>query len=274
MDLSVLDLKASESNSNRQSFDSELSVLSSRNSTPTSESSEAYGSSGAFKIIKPQEDPLKKIRSYLNKITDRSFDKITEEILRINLLEESSDPTDTKNQELILPVVKTFLSNICVFERNEETMNVYVKLFCKMKNKWSGIQGDLLMQIMMIELKKFFQQYAKDSIESEESKNDKKRNSCFKLCRFISLLYNEEAIPFTLVAAILNTFRKPNKLYLEVFCKIYSDCQKKLYNEPTFKEKVFPIFTEFLQTSSKCSDLEPMHRFMCQNILDETKTLK
>lgn len=274
MDLSVLDLKASESNSNRQSFDSELSVLSSRNSTPTSESSEAYGSSGAFKIIKPQDDPLKKIRSYLNKITDRSFDKITEEILRINLLEESSDPTDTKNQELILPVVKTFLSNICVFERNEETMNVYVKLFCKMKNKWSGIQGDLLMQIMMIELKKFFQQYAKDSIESEESKNDKKRNSCFKLCRFISLLYNEEAIPFTLVAAILNTFRKPNKLYLEVFCKIYSDCQKKLYNEPTFKEKVFPIFTEFLQTSSKCSDLEPMHRFMCQNILDETKTLK
>jgi hypothetical protein len=238
------------------------SFASSKSSTPTSECSVTFE---GFKI---SEDPLKKIRSYLNKITERTFDKISEEILRINLLDSTDD---SKNLDIMLPVVKTFLSNICVFERNEEAMNVYVKLFDKMKNKWSGVQGEVLMQVMMKELKNFFQNYAKSN---ETEIDEKKRNSCFKLCKFISLLYIEGSVDFTLMVAILNTFRKIDKFHLEVFCKIYNDCQKKLYSETIFKEKVFPTFNDFLQTSSKSTSLEPMHRFMCQNILDDTAKLK
>jgi len=253
---------------------------SSKSSTPTSESSGAFETTKSFKL----DDPLKKIRSYLNKITERTFDKISEEILRISLLDPTDEVIETKHQEIISPVVKTFLSNICVFERNEEAMNVYVKLFCKLKDKWSGIQGMVLMQVMMNELKNFFLSYSKEALEASASASssvsasasidDKKRNSCFKLCKFISLLYNEKTIPINLVVAILNAFRKPNKLHLEVFCKLYSDCQVKLYSEPMFKEKVLPTFLEFLQTSSKSTSLEPMHKFMCQNILDESKNLK
>jgi hypothetical protein len=234
-----------------------VSPLTSESNTPVEE-----------KVITFTQSPLKKMKSNLNKITERSFPKISDEILQIvlldNPLEDECLPSDKEN---MLPVIQTFISNVCVLERNDEAMNVYVKVFCKLKDKWIGRQGRVLMEMMMTELSKFFKEY---SSLTEESIDDKKRNSCFKLCKFVSLLYMEGAVGLRLVLAILQAFYNPNKMTLEVFCKLFAACRVKLLNDSTFRtSSLFDKYKNFLETSSKSPTLEPMYKFMCQDILDK-----
>jgi hypothetical protein len=230
---------------------------SSGNSTPTEE-----------KILNFSQSPLKKMKSNLNKITERTFPKISDEILQIILIEdphnEDSLPSDKEN---MLPIVQTFIANVCVFERNDEAMNVYVKVFCKLKDKWVGRQGRILMELMMSELSKFFKEY---STTKEEDIDEKKRNDCFKLCKFVSVLYIEGAIGLRLVLAIMQAFYNPNKITLEVFCKLFAGCRGKLLKDETFRSSsLFDKYKIFLETSSKSPSLEPMYRFMCQDILEK-----
>jgi hypothetical protein len=234
--------------------------MSSKSSTPTS------GEFEGFPEVRPV-DKIKKIKSSLNKITDRTFEKISEELLRFELLDNpSSEECIITDKDNMLPVIQAFISNICVFEHNDEAMTVQVKLFCKLKDKWIGRQGRILMEIMMSELSKFFKEYA-ELTEVDE----KKRNSCFKLVKFVSLLYNENAVSMRLVVAILQTYRKNDKMHLEVFCKLFAACQKKLLSNTDFREKVLHNYKSYLEVSSKSTELDTMYRFMCQNILDEIK---
>ena len=232
-------------------------LTSSESSTPVEE-----------KVISFSQSPLKKMKSNLNKITERSFPKISDEILQIilleNPLEEESLPSDKEN---MLPVIQTFIANVCVLERNDEAMNVYVKVFCKLKDKWIGRQGRILMEMMMSELSKFFKEY---SSSFEESIDDRKRNNCFKLCKFVSLLYMEGAIGLRLVLAIMQAFYNPNKMTLEVFCKLFSGCRVKLLNDSTFRSSsLFDKYKTFLETCNKSASVEPMYRFMCLDLLDK-----
>jgi hypothetical protein len=245
-------------------MDSEKIEMSDSGSNVTSGNNTPVGE----KIISFSHSPLKKMKANLNKITERSFPKISDEILQIvlleNPLEEECLPSDKEN---MLPIIQTFIANVCVLERNDEAMNVYVKVFCKMKDKWIGRQGRILMEMMMSELSKFFKEY---SSLSEDSIDDRKRNNCFKLCKFVSVLYIEGGIGLRLVLAILQAFYNPNKNTLEVFCKLFSGCRVKIMKDSTFRSSsLFDKYKTFLDTCSKSTSLEPMYKFMCQDILDK-----
>jgi len=219
--------------------------------------------------IQPEMDialSTKTMRSLLNKITDITFQKISEQMLQIKLLENPESiellPTD---KERMLPIVQTLISNVCVLERNEEAINIYVRAFCKLKEKWQGRQGHILMETTMSELGKFFVEYSK---LPENEIDDLKRNKCFKLCRFISILYQENAISMKLIVAILQTFCKETKTSVEVFCKIFGDCKNKLMQDEVFMAKMFTKYKTFLETISKSDSFSPMYKFMCLNILE------
>jgi len=232
---------------------------SSGNSTPVDEKMISFSPQGM--------NPIKRMRSYLNKITERTFCKISDDMLQIVLLENPSEddviPSDKDNME---PIVQTFISNVCVFERNDEAMQVYAKVFCKLQEKWVGRQGKILTEVMMIELSKFFKDYSNIPIEEID---EKKRNSCFKLCKFVSYLYNENVVGLRLVLAILQTFFNTKKNHLEVFCKLFEGCREKLTKDEIFRSKIMDRYKNFLKDGSKSEVLEPMYRFMCLEILEK-----
>jgi hypothetical protein len=115
------------------------------------EASEALGfRSGSESLGRSTPTPIKKFKSCLNKISERNYPKISDEMLTIHLLDEpessESKPTD---KEAMLPVIETFMANVCVFERNIEAINFYTKTFCKLKDNWKGRQGRVLTENMM-----------------------------------------------------------------------------------------------------------------------------
>jgi len=244
------------------------------NTSPMTEGFQGFNPEAMAYPARMTPTVIKKIKSCLNKISERNFDKISDEILSIQLLEDL-DETEVKDsdKEIVLPVVETFMANICVFERNNEAINIYTKTFCKLKNKWKGRQKDVLMDIMMSELAKFFNEYNK-SIQSEsilESSEEwiLKRNQCLKICQFVSSLYNEEAVGIKLILVILNLFMKPKKESIEVFCKLVMGCQTKLMSEELFRTKILPKYKTFLQEHHSSKTLEPMYRFLCLEVLDK-----
>lgn len=253
--------------------------MSSEQSTPTSEKSIKFDDNKVY--FAPPSCPIKRMKSYLNKITNGTFDKISGEMLQVNLLEDPlSEESKESDKEKMLPIVQMFISTVCVFERNEEAMNLYVRSFCKLRDHWKGRQGRVLTELMMSELLKFFVDYSKTSksdsgvdvtIESglDSEENIKRRNSCFKLCRFVSLLYQEGVLGLKSIVAILQTFCKHDKLSLEVFCKLFSGCQDKLMSDEFFMTKIFGRYKSFLETIVSSEDHESMHKFMCMNILDK-----
>jgi hypothetical protein len=252
----------------------------SKASTPTSDYTDKKSTYDSRKIyFAPPSCPIKRMNSLLNKISDLSFQKISDEMLVVNLLEnpmeEEAIPED---KDKMLPIVKTFIANICQPACGPEIMKVYTRAFCKLKDNWKGRQGRILTEIMMAELSKFFVDYSKGltdtSIKPIDSSCDdevKKRLKCFKLCNFVSLLYKEGAVSLRLIIAILQSFFKNDKLSLEVFCKLFALCQDKLMKDDTFRSKVFEKYKVFLEENSKSSVHEPMYKFMCLNILDSLK---
>jgi hypothetical protein len=104
----------------------------------------------------PPSCPIKRMNSLLNKITERTFQKISDEMLLVNLLE---DPTNEdaipEDKDKMLPVINTFIANVCQPACGVEIMKVYAKSFCKLKDNWKGRQGRILTELMMAELSKF-----------------------------------------------------------------------------------------------------------------------
>jgi hypothetical protein len=242
--------------------------MSSESSTPTSERSFKFDDNNKV-YYAPPACPIKRMKVYLNKITDRTFDKISGEMLQVVLLDDPlSEESKENDKEKMLPIVQTFISTVCVFERNEEAMNVYVKSFCKLRTQWKGRQGRVLTELMMAELMKFFVEYSKSPESDKTEENTKRRNSCFKLCRFVSLLYQEGVLNLKGVVTILQAFCKHDKLSLEVFCKLFSGCQEKLMTDEFFMLKIFGRYKLFLENIVASEDHESMHKFMCLNILE------
>lgn len=259
-------------------MDRSVGSFESKASTPTSEYSDKRSNYDNRKLyFAPPTCPIKRMNSLLNKITDLSFQRISDEMLVVNLLdnplEEDAIPED---KDKMLPIVKTFMANICQPACGPEIMKVYSRAFCKLKDNWKGRQGRILTEIMMAELSKFFADYSKNlysetSAEVSAEDEAKKRLKCFKLCTFVSLLYQEGAVGLRLVLAILQSFFKNDKLSLEVFCKLFAACQDKLMKDETFKSKVFEKYKTFLEENSKSTAHEAMYKFMCLNILDSFK---
>ena len=244
--------------------------MSSESTTPSSEKSIKFDDNKVY--FAPPACPIKRMKSYLNKITNGTFDKISGEMLQINLLDDPmSEEGQESDKEKMLPIVQMFISTVCVFERNEEAMNLYVRSFCKLRNNWKGRQGRVLTELMMSELLKFFVEYSKAAAsEVEESEETiKRRNSCFKLCRFVSLLYQEGVLGLKSIVTILQAFCKNDKLSLEVFCKLFSGCQEKLMTDEFFVSKIFGRYKSFLENIVSSETHESMHKFMCMNILDK-----
>jgi len=261
-------------------------MSSSGNITPMSETFEGFDGREASEVLgllpgsetlasgRSTPTPIKKFKSCLNKISERNYPKISDEMLTIHLLDEpessESKPTD---KEAMLPVVETFMANVCVFERNIEAINFYTKTFCKLKDNWKGRQGRVLTENMMTELANFFLDYD-STIQSDKTDCDSeewicKRNKCIKLCQFISALYKENGIGIKLVLVILNKFKKDKKESIEVFCRLFSGCIDKLLEDNLFKTKFLPIFKEFITTHQRSEKLEPMYRFMCLEIIEK-----
>ncbi len=252
------------------------SVITAESSTMDSPSS-LYADKKAFYDSKkvyfaPPSCPIKRMNSLLNKITERTFHRISDEMLLVNLLENpNSEDAIPEDKDKMLPIIQTFIANVCQPACGPEIMKVYAKSFCKLKDTWKGRQGRILTELMMAELSKFFLQYSKAPTCGDEDQDVKVRNKCFKLCTFVALLYSEGAVGLRLVLAILQSFFKNDKLSLEVFCKLFSACQEKLMSDETFKSKVFAKYKHFLEENSKSETQEAMHKFMCLNILDSLK---
>jgi hypothetical protein len=253
------------------------------NTTPSSEGFSGFTEASDFSeyihMNRSTPTPIKRIKSCLNKISERNFPKISDEMLTIHLLDEpENEEVSSLDKETMLPMVETFMSNVCVFERNVEAMGIYTKAFCKIKDNWKGRQGRVLMEVMISELGKFFTEYNKSiDLESEE-KNEvqelrelrsKKRNHCLKLSQFVAMLYNEGGVSIRLVLVILQMYLKNKKDHIEIFCKLLSGCQTKLMKDETFRSKVFDKYKAFLTENSKSKDIEPMYRFMCLEVLEK-----
>jgi len=244
------------------------------NTTPKSENFEGFEMQESIAVSRLTPTPIKRFKSCLNKISERNFPKISDEMLTIHLLEEPENlEINPFDKEGMLPVVETFIANVCVFERNIEAINVYAKTFCKLKDNWKGRQGKVLMEVMLSELSKFFPEYNK-AVEASDIEPDsetwiRKRNHCLKLCQFTSALYNEGGVGIKLIIVILNLFMKPQKESIEVFCKLFSSSLDKLMKDEIFQSKILPKFKNFLEEHQKSKILEPMYRFMCLEILDK-----
>ena len=249
------------------------------NTTPSSEGFSGFPDSTDVSIMnRPAPSPIKRLKSCLNKITERSFPKISDEMLTIHLLDEpEKEEVSSEDKLTMLPMVETFMANVCVFERNIEAIGLYTKAFCKIKDNWKGRQGRVLMEVMMSELGKFFTEYNKmiemDQTESVQDLDpdfrSKKRNQCLKLSQFVAMLYNEGGVSIRLVLVILQMFMKSKKDHLEVFCKLFSECRVNLVKDETFRTKVLAKYKNFLKENQQSTDLESMYRFMCLEILEK-----
>jgi hypothetical protein len=245
--------------------------------TPMDSPSSIYSDKKSFYDSKkvyfaPPSCPIKRMNSLLNKITDRTFQRISDEMLLVNLLENpNSEDAIPEDKDKMFPIIQTFIGNVCQPACGPEIMKVYAKSFCKLKDNWKGRQGRILTELMMSELSKFFLEYSKAPTCGDEDTDVKIRSKCFKLCTFISLLYEEGAVGLRLVIAILQSFFKSDKLSLEVFCKLFAGCQGKLMKDETFKSKVFAKYKQFLEENSKSENQDAMHKYMCLDILDNFK---
>lgn len=263
--------------------DSVKSIDFSMNSSDISPSSDYVDKRSTYDSRKvyfaPPTCPIKRMNSLLNKISSISFERFYNEMLTMTILD---DPMENDavlgDKDKMLPIVKTFMANICQPACGPEIMKVYSKVFSKLKDNWKGRQGRILTEIMMSELSKFFTEYSKNpaspssvSEDNDISDEAKRRLKCFKLCSFVALLYQDGAVGLRLVVAVLQTFLKNDKLSLEVFCKIFSGCQDKLMKDETFKSKVFEKYKSFLEENSKSTEHEAMYKFMCLNILETLK---
>lgn len=256
-----------------KSVDFNMEEMSNSSIQPSSDYTDKRSTYDSRKIyFTPPTCPIKRMNSLLNKITDHSFERISDEMLIVNLLDDpTSEDAIPEDKNKMLPIVNTFMANICQPACGPEIMKVYSKSFCKLKDNWKGRQGRILTEIMMAELSKFFTEYSKYITAEDFEEDSKRRLKCFKLCNFVSLLYQEGAVGLRLVIAILQSFFKTDKLSLEVFCKLFSGCQVKLMKDETFKSKVFEKYKTFLEENSKSERHESMYKFMCLNILDSLK---
>jgi hypothetical protein len=256
-------------------------MSSSENITPKSETFDGFDgreASDALASGRSTPTPIKKFKSCLNKISERNYPKISDEMLTIHLLDEPENPeSKASDKESMIPVVETFMANVCVFERNIEAINFYTKTFCKLKNNWKGRQGRILTEVMMLELANFFIDY-NATIQAEKTSSDSeewicKRNKCVKLCQFISALYKEDGVGIKLVLVILKKFMQTNesirKESIEVFCRLFSGCIDKLLKDKNFTPDMLRVFKDFISTHQRSETLEPMYRFMCLEILDK-----
>jgi hypothetical protein len=249
-------------------------MSSSGNTTPNSESFIDFESTESFIPRSLTPNPIKKFKSCLNKISERNFPKISDEMLTIHLLEEPENPiSNPSDKDVMLTVVETFMANVCVFERNIEAIQFYTKTFLKLKNNWKGRQGRVLAEVMMSELANFFIDFD-NIIQNSTLKEDSeewilKRNKCIKLCQFVSTLYKEDGVGIKLVLVILNKFKKDKRESIEVFCRLLSGCVEKLMEDVQFKTRFLPVFKEFIEMHQKSETLEPMYRFMCLEILEK-----
>jgi hypothetical protein len=256
-------------------------MSSSANTTPKSETFGGFdGSEASESSGRSTPTPIKKFKSCLNKISERNYVKISDEMLTIHLLDEPENPeAKASDKEAMFPVIETFMANVCVFERNIEAINFYTKTFCKLKNNWKGRQGRVLAENMMSELANFFLDY-NSTIQADQTACDSeewisKRNKCVKLCQFISALYKEDGVGIKLVLVILKKFMQTNdpssirKESIEVFCRLFSGCIDKLMKDKSFTPGMLKVFKDFIGTHQRSDTLEPMYRFMCLEILDK-----
>jgi hypothetical protein len=259
-------------------------MSSSGNTTPISETFDGFD--GMEVSGRSTPTPIKKFKSCLNKISERNYPKISDEMLTIQLIDEPENlESKASDKENMLPAVETFMANVCVFERNIEAINFYTKTFCKLKNNWRGRQGRILSEVMMSELAKFFLDYD-STIQADNTSSDSeewicKRNKCVKLCQFISALYKEDGVGIKLVLVILKKFMQPKcnpetneliqprKESIEVFCRLFSGCIDKLLKDKNFTPDMLKVFKDFIAIHQRSETLEPMYRFMCLEILDK-----
>lgn len=249
-----------------------------RSTSPDEVTSLEIPSPRSSPILSPSSPTIplenKRMRSYLNKITERNFPKISDEMLTVVLLSNpDSFDSQENDREIMLPITQNFISNVCVFERNDEAMIIYVKAFCKLKEKWIGRHGKVFFEVTMSEIHKNFVDY-KNLMEMEDLDEDsaefrKSRNNCLKLCRFMSLLYSEGAIGLKLILAILQTFVNDRKHSVEVFCKLFGYALEKLNTEEIFRLKVLQKYKTHLQEMTRKYETECFYKFLCLEILDK-----
>lgn len=227
--------------------------------------------------------PIKKLKNILNKITERTFDKLSDEMLLIDLLDKPEEIEENEiDMDIMSPFVESFFTSVCVKERNVEALKVYTRLFGKLKLKWKGRQGSILMKCMLSEISSFFKGY-KEMIKDmnfEDEKSNEDRNKCIKLCHFVGNLYKDDLVKIQLVLVILNFFKKfleENKTvfdskYLEIleaFSVLFSSCQVKLIKDEIFIEKFLTNYKKFIEFHYEHKDIPSMYRFACLELLEK-----
>jgi hypothetical protein len=256
-------------------------MSSSGSTTPNSEGFSGFMETSLRNREAPS--PIKKLKNILNKITERTFDKLSDEMLLIDLLDNPEEIEEKEiDMDIMSPFIESFVASICVKERNIEALKVYTRLFGKLKLKWKGRQGSILMKCMLFEISSFFKSY-KEMIKDmnfEDEKSNEDRNKCIKLCHFVGNLYKDDLVKIQLVLVILNFFKKyleENKTvfdskYLEIleaFSVLFSSCQEKLLEEEIFVDKFLVNYKNFIQFHYENKEIPSMYRFACLELLEK-----
>jgi hypothetical protein len=246
----------------------------SNNSSPTELENVTFGFEQRRTFIRstiPEE--VRFFRRILNKITndDRTYEGYLENILKITIV--SPESPSENHQDLMKPVVSSFLGMIYEDKETNNTIFLYGRLFIDLVNRWSGKQGKLLLSGMILEINDFIKDYFEYNIPEKDIPEDTKRRRCFCILKFLYYVYdkNADVIPGKIIMVIMEKFFPTssviNELHLEVFLRLLSQNYSKLKDEKLFQVKLKDKYHKFLKDNIETKFISRNYNYQIEDIL-------
>lgn len=209
---------------------------------------------------------VRTFRGTLSKLTKINFEKLCIQLLNDDVLPkmEEKDMTPEKVQEtriadskIMIEVVKVFMNQVKISfkadkslknESNETTKHgedsvlLYANLATELKEKWSGRQGRVFFECLMIEIVKFFNQYYENPGTDNLDRN--------AMIRFVSYLCmnNKKPVPVLFALKICETFDRPIPsdvgLRVKFFTYLVSKFKENRIFMNTYEKKYHQFFKD------------------------------
>jgi len=224
-------------------------------------------------VLSKEEQAFKDILCKLNKISPENFERLSGEILEIELLSDLGDDSprqkttdfDPEDIEKMEKVVELFINATCNIRNTgqggSEMQEILAKLFIKLKDKWDGRQGRILATVMTKYIANYFSKYFDNSLTFIE------KIKCENIMYFTGLLYEKGMFDTRFCMVALMKFKIKDESNIRVFCNLLNACYKKLKNEKLFtsnKEK----FVSFLNECVSDRSIPGLVRNMCMDSLE------
>jgi hypothetical protein len=184
--------------------------------------------------------PVDEIKSVLGKISGKNYDALLGKVLTTTILESEIDKAapespvdDSRDMELMNPIVDAFMRNIKCENETSSNVDIYANLFIDIKKGWTGRHGSTMVKLFNNHLGSFIKEYLE---KTEKSPKDNLEMNT--VAKFIGLLYMKNEVPGLYIMKVMEGFYGTSIENLNVVARILKTVISKLKTEPYFKAKL------------------------------------